>query len=701
MNTNAAMSLQLIQYAEDFQELLGRHNDLLLNHENLRATHTKLTVAGDILSNRRHSVDTLCIVVDHEGRIQCASDSARSLLGLDKDQNISFQQLLAPFHHAHGALMLSNMNGSPDTNFEHTELTLYPAGDPEKARLLEVMHLTVSAKTGARAYLLMRDLSDKIAGDIDSQRSLELHQNVHQGLMITNADGDIMAIDPHLSTVTGQLTADVQGKNFSALLLAQNETADKAGFWNSLQRKGEWHGEADTFQIKGGTVRHWLSVTAVKDDAEQTCSYVWAFSDIDRLLSAERILLDTACHDPLTGLANLALFRSLADERITRAWRGGARITLIYVELDGLQWIKDVDGDACADSVVVASSIRIQEQIRGCDSIARAGFDKFTILLIGPTTESDLINIETRLKDALAMPIPFRKKTLGIRAHIGRARFPQDGIDTAMLLTNAETALKQSHQIISTEHFMETLFTQALARKELYVAYLPHFSSEDPSQLLACEVQLRWNHPLLGNIAWQDFCEHESARCTNVAANIWALKTACETLVSWHAGALGEVTMVLNITPFQLRSATFTNALVEALKNTRINPNSLELTLSEAQNLKFPGIDVNYLRELRKLGVKVSIRTSHVNRIDLTQTVMPPKTRLPIERRIALSTPLALELIQDRLTAITRFELVGNHEELITLTYRKGQAMQGSTFHNWALNQNIRYDTSNAIGLPS
>ena len=699
LHANAAIQLQLTQYAEDFQELLARHNDLLLNHENLRASHTKLTVAGDILSNRRHSVDALCLVLDREGNVQCASDSARTLLRLDKDKKISFQQLLAPFHHAHGMLMLSNMHGSPDTNFEHTELTLYPDGDPNQARLLEIMHLTVSTETGPCAYLLMRDLSDRVTGDIDSQRSVELHQDVHQGLMITNAQGTILAIDPKLSNVTGLLTADVKGEKFSALRPLQQETAEDTGFWNRLHLKGEWHGETDTLQKNGVAIRHWLSVTAVKDATEQTCAYIWSFSDINRLISAEHTLLDTACHDPLTGLANLSLFRDLADARITRAWRGGSRITLMYVELDRLQWIKEIDGDACADAVLVASSSRLLEKIRGCDSIARVGFDKFAILLVGPTSESELIDIETRIVEALVRPITFRKKTLSIRARIGRARFPQEGIDTAMLLLNAETALKETHKTLSTEHFMETAFAQALARKELYVAYLPHVASEDPSQLLACEAQLRWNHPLLGNLAWQDFCEHEGANYTNVEASIWALQTACETLAIWHTGALSKLTMVLNITPLQLRSASFTKALVEILASTKINPSHLELTLSEAQNLKFPGIDVNYLRELRKLGIKISIRTSTPNHMDLTQNVVQKEKSFPIERRIALGAPLALELVEDSFTAITRFELVGNHEELITQTYRKGQAMQGSTFHNWALTQNVRYDARHAIGF--
>ena len=375
---------------------------------------------------------------------------------------------------------------------------------------------------------------------------------------------------------------------------------------------------------------------------------------------ATRVLQDAASHDALTGLPNLAFFRLLADERITRAWRGGARTTLMHVVLDRVQWIKDLDGDVCADAAVLAASQRLQEQIRGCDLIARVAFDTFVVLVMGSGNEAALNAIEKRMMQALALPMLFHKKSITLSARIGRAHFPQDGIDTAALLANAETSLLQCPRVTSSEYFLHEDFTQALARQELHLAYQPHLASDHACPWPTCEAQLRWRHPLLGDLAWQDFCEQAGDKHSIVAASIWVLKTACETLEMWQTQGLRGITMVINISPTQLRSDAFTAAMVETLATTTIPPHRLELMLSSPQNLRFPGIDVNYLRELRKLGVKISICNNN---------------------------------------EITRFKLIGDHEEVSTEAYNKRQPMLGSTFMTWALTQQDDCEALNTMRL--
>ena len=175
--------------------------------------------------------------------------------------------------------------------------------------------------------------------------------------------------------------------------------------------------------------------------ANDTCPTLSA-TEIQR---AVRTLHATACHDPLTGLHNLSYFSELVDERIARALgglSGGTRFTVMHVALYRLQWIRDVDGAECADAAIVAASARLQTQIRGCDLLARVAFDKFVILVSGPVNEVELDEIEKRISRVLALPTPFHKKKLVLRARIGRARFPQEGIDATTLLAHAEAALE-------------------------------------------------------------------------------------------------------------------------------------------------------------------------------------------------------------------------------------------------------------------
>ena len=672
--TDSALQSQLTQYAEDFQELLGRHNELTRRHEQLKASQDRLVLAGDVLAQRNSSNGDLCFALDARGHLLATSDRLRDLLAWDPSQPATWAQFLTPENQVQLEGLLSRLGQARQPTVEHTTILLHPAGDPHGAHRFELTSLLHPVGDDWQVIGHLNDTPGYGAQTGDAPRQTPRHSNVQQGFMVTDSQGRILTMDAALSALTGYVAADFQGQNFGLILPGQDESALDATFWRALQKKGFWHGETAIVKKSGQLVRQWLSATAVKDHLNRATAFVFSFLDMAQMLSAERTVLDSAYHDALTGLPCLPLFQDLTHERIARAWRGGPRVTLLYIALDHLQWIKDIDGQGCADAVVMATSNRLQEQIRGCDMVARAGFDRFVVLLLGPRSEAELVNIAARMTDSLAAPIVIRKKSVVIHVRIGSARFPQEGIDAPMLLAHAEAQVLLNQPAVCPTVFLENEFNQALSRQELHLAFQPHGKTgSNDSTGISCEAQARWQHPLLGDLAWQDFSEQAAPDHASVNVGIWILKNAGEQLAVWQSQGIHGLTVVINIGPAHLRSDAFTAALIDVTSHTRLSDNWLELTLGAAQNPQFPGIDVNYLRALRTFGVRVSMRNTPVN-----------NTLAQQDRRVPSTTE---DLDAQSVQEVTRLDLTDTGEQRVTRTFRKAAPLSAPALYQWVIEQ--------------
>lgn len=191
----------------------------------------------------------------------------------------------------------------------------------------------------------------------------------------------------------------------------------------------------------GQLLSQWMSVTAIKDSADQTVAYATLLSDQNMMLSAERTMLDAVYHDTLTGLPNQALFQNMVERKLCVASHSGSGATLLTIALDRLQWIQDTQDQGMSEAVLLAVSERLQEAIRGCDILARTGHDRFAILLAGLEQESDLTLMATRVIKALATPILLRKQKLVMGGSVGCARYPQDGGTAVQLAEHADMAM--------------------------------------------------------------------------------------------------------------------------------------------------------------------------------------------------------------------------------------------------------------------
>mgnify|MGYP005805630887 CR=1 FL=1 len=438
----SSLQRQLAQYAEDFQELVGRHHDLARRHEKLKASHAQLAQAREVLGTLNPTFHELCLVINRHGEILHATDAARALFLLDKGTVWQLQQVVAPFHLGHLEIMLSGLaDGSHSPAFEQAQYFLYPGGDPARARLFAVSCLSLPDGDNTCMCWILRDLSSDAQTDMDTDHMFKLVMRRHQGALVTDPDGQIIAVDGVFAGHAGRASEELLGVMPAMFRVGHEDLMGHSAFWDDLKSHGHWQGEVVTVAPNGQSLGQWMSVTAIRDTAAETVAYIALLSDQDMMLSAERSMLDAVYHDTLTGLPNQALFRDLVERKLYAASRTGTGVALLSIALDRLQWIHDTEDQGMSEAVLLAVSERLQEAIRGCDILARTGHDRFAILLAGLEHEPDLTLMASRVIKALSTPILLRKQKLVMGGSVGCARFPQDGSDASQLVEHADMAL--------------------------------------------------------------------------------------------------------------------------------------------------------------------------------------------------------------------------------------------------------------------
>ena len=713
---------QLEIYAEDFREILGRYKELERRHENLKASHGKLSEAGEILGRLTNAFKELYLVIEADGRIKYACDSARSMFMLDEGNVVRLQQLMAPFHLTHLELVLKGMvDGNRDFASGQTEFILYPGGDAAKARLFVTSFLPLSDGKDARTCWIIRDLSSDEGVSPDPEHQLKLFRHVHQGALAVDSQGLIIAVSSAFSTITGYANEDVRGQMPVMLKAGSGNPIfqDTLGF--ELKINGRWQGEITNIKKMDQPLRQWLSITAVKDNTLQTAAYIAVLADRALMMGAERTALDTACHDAVTGLPNFALFQERASQKIAAASRGSSSVALLSIGLDRFQYLEGTQDSAGAETVRQTVSTRLQEVIRGCDIITNTAPDRFIVLLAGGLDTAAVAAMASRMINALSMPIPVRKQKRVIGVSIGCALFPDDGMDTPALLKKAEAAMLLAQKDGGNRYHMHSEkirlplmappsavkheFAVALDRQELYLAYQPLVASDGHCQLLACEVQLCWQHARLGDMAWPERGAPGEVGDSDVDAGVWMLRSACRQLKSWRVMGISDMNLVVNLTARQISSCTTAEALSEVLAETGIDPGRLELTLTEAENLTLHTIDLDNVSRLRKMGVQIVLRNFGSWYARLAQFESRPFDCLKIERSfvhdtapekmdaaswewvVGVGVTMRLDLISHNRVDMPKTDLLTARHGHLTQGYLKGRPMMPSTFLHWAFEE--------------
>ena len=361
----------------------------------------------------------------------------------------------------------------------------------------------------------------------DRKRVIELKlarmvfEVANEGIIVTNEDREILAVNPAFSEITGYRPDEVIGERTSMLSSGVHGPEFYRAMWDTLRTHSRWSGEIINRRKDGVTFSEWLSIAAVDGEFQGSRRYVGLISDISERKKEEEHIRRMAHFDALTGLPNRLLFNDRLQRAVTRARRHRQKLAVLYVDLDRFKEINDTYGHAVGDEVLKTVSDRMLSLLRQSDTVSRRGGDEFVIILELNEHPEGLANVCEKLISELNQPFLFGKIQLEIGASIGVGRFPSDATDPESLLAAADSALYSAKaagrgcfRFLEVEAQsqarnrldMERELRDGLKNWRYSLRYLPEISLID-GRLENVEALLRFHHPEFGLLEAGRFLE--------------------------------------------------------------------------------------------------------------------------------------------------------------------------------------------------
>lgn len=365
------------------------------------------------------------------------------------------------------------------------------------------------------------------------------------------------------------------------------------------------------------------------------------FRDITQRKRALQDLTRMTQHDTLTGLANRKHFSEVLDRTLKQKRRRG-ELALFSIDLDGFKTINDTLGHPAGDALLQQVAGRLKAIMRQQDTVARLGGDEFAIIQPGPVDEGAAVAVARRIASALAAPFSIAGREVVIRASTGIALAPEHGRQAELLLTRADLALyrAKAQESASFRIFEERMEAEvqsrrtlrldlqaAIERNEFAVHYQP-IVDLDSGRLVRLEALLRWHHPERGMVLPGDFVPLAEGSGLIVPIGDWVLKTACAAARDWPEGVM----LAVNVSAAELGDDGLPDKIKHALHANDLDPQRLELELTESVLLTSSDGHLKRLHELRALGLRVALDDFGTGYSSISTLRSFPFDRIKIDR---------------------------------------------------------------------
>ncbi|MFW5447075.1 MAG: EAL domain-containing protein, partial [Methylophagaceae bacterium] len=452
---------------------------------------------------------------------------------------------------------------------------------------------------------------------LDEERALTsmVFNHTSEGMLTTNAEKVITAINPAFCELTGYSEDEVVGEP-SLLLMSDRHDANFYIEMNKeLDRTGRWQGEVWTNQKTGEGLLVWLTVNTIYNEDSTIKLRLGLFSNITERKKAETLALKQAYYDTLTSLPNRTMFHDRLGQEIRKSNRSNKPLALFFLDLDKFKDVNDTFGHPVGDKLLIEAAKRITDCVRDTDTVARLGGDEFTVILPDLDDIHGIERTASKIIKSLSQQFQLDNNIIYISASIGITLYPNDASNVNDLLKNADQAMyfakdsgrsrfsyfTRQMQESSLERFNLTNDLRvALAKNQLELYYQPIIYLPT-GRIHKAEALLRWKHPERGMVSPAEFIPlAEDSGLINEIGD-WVFQQATQQVKSYQQYD-ADFQVSINVSPAQFReehnwSSVITqeyfagsNVVIEITEGLLMEDN--ELIAEQLLNFRDAGIQV-------------------------------------------------------------------------------------------------------------
>jgi diguanylate cyclase (GGDEF)-like protein/PAS domain S-box-containing protein len=512
-------------------------------------------------------------------------------------------------------------------------------------------------------------------------------------ICITDADERIVAANPALTTITGYAQGEVIGETprlFSAARQSDDPALDS---WARIAAYGVWQGEVRQRRKNGEIFPAWLTITAVKNADARVTHYTGSFDDISERKQSEAHIHFLAHHDALTRLPNRLLLEDRIRRALAKSRRDGTYTAVLFLDLDRFKLINDTLGHGTGDQLLTRVAARLSRVLRETETVARLGGDEFIIVIPDVADVESVALVAEKVLAVVAEPELIDKRPLHVTPSIGISIYPQDGADVHSLLRSADTAMyhakergrnnfqfftEDMNQAVLERVSIENDLRIAIVRGEFELFYQPQVDSRS-GEITGMEALIRWHHPQRGLVAPNRFIPIAEETGLIVPIGEWVLREACRQAKRWHDAGQSGLRISVNLSARQLQQGDLGEQIAAILAASNLQPQTLELELTESLLMDDPLTAVKLLHALTALGVRIAIDDFGTGYSSLAYLKRFPVSRLKIDRSfvrdlstdandaaivqavVAMAESLKMEVIAEGVETVEQLRFLAAH----------------------------------------
>jgi diguanylate cyclase (GGDEF)-like protein/PAS domain S-box-containing protein len=351
-----------------------------------------------------------------------------------------------------------------------------------------------------------------------------------------------------------------------------------------------------------------------------------------------------ADHDALTGLPNRRLLEDRLKQALALSYRNRKQTAVMFVDLDRFKTVNDSLGHAVGDVLLKEVARRLVKQLREGDTICRIGGDEFMVVLPEVKRSSHIAQVAQKIIEQLSQPAVVEERELTVTPSIGIAVFPDDGRDAETLIRNADAAMYHAKEMgrANYQFFTEQMnlsaarrlalegdLRRSLGRDEMRLHYQPIVDTAT-GKVAAHEALLRWQHPVRGLLAPDEFIQAAEETGLILKIGEWVLREACmwATFIGVERGFLINV----NLSARQFNDPKLPQLVSAALRETGLPAQLLELEITESTAMQQTDVTLSTLKKLKDLGVSIAIDDFGTGYSSLAYLKRFPVDKLKIDR---------------------------------------------------------------------
>ena len=358
-----------------------------------------------------------------------------------------------------------------------------------------------------------------------------------------------------------------------------------------------------------------------------------------------------AFHDVLTGLPN----RALVDDRLTQALalatRHDQRVALLLLDLDRFKNINDTYGHHAGDDLIIEVARRLNDIVRGSDTVGRIGGDEFIIVMPNVENIGQVQSLAKRIITRLSEPYQVVGSELWVGVSVGLALAPKDGVDRHELMRKADIALyeaknngrgqyrqfeKVMDESLRTRQSLAADLRQALTTFNGLAVWYQPLMDIDGQRVVGLEALLRWHHVVRGDVSPGDFIAIAEETGMIIPLGEWVLREACKTSLK-----LPQVIVAVNVSPVQFRASGFVERIIEIVQAEGADPHRMELEITEGVLIEDEHEARNNIIALREAGFRIALDDFGTGYSSLNYLSTFPVDKIKIDRSFTQSLGVA------------------------------------------------------------